>query len=55
MVNFGCFNSSIILFIFCNESAGKTIYHLRTFTAEPPSSPIKASTLLARPPHPLRA
>ena len=48
MDNFGYLNSSYYLTLCCNKSA-KKIYGVRTFTAEPPPSPIQVSTFLAEP------
>ena len=51
MDNFGRLNSSLILFLFCNEPEKKNV--VRTLTAEPlPRPPIWASALLAGPPLP---
>ena len=54
MDNFGCLNSSLSLFYFYfATNLRKKIYVVHTLTAESPPSPLRASTLLARPPLPL--
>ena len=51
--SFGYLNSSLSLFYFYfATNLQKKIYSVRTLTAEPPLSPIPASTLLAVPPLP---
>ena len=51
MDNFGCLNSSLSLFLLCNEPAKKVMVH--AYLQLTPSPPTQASMLLARPPlHP---
>ena len=50
--NFSCFNNSLVVFLFYNELAGKKFMaHIRLQLNLPPP-PIRASTLLPRPPNP---
>ena len=51
MDNFGCLNSSLSLFLFCNKPVKKKLWCTYAHSWTSPS-PIQASTLLARPPLP---
>ena len=54
MDNFDYPNSSLSLFLFCNEPSKKN-FDVSTVKVEPPPPPIRSSTLLAGPPSPLQA
>ena len=50
MDNFSCLNSSVSVFYFYFVTKNIVNYGVHTLTVEPPSSPIRTSTLLVGPP-----